>query len=54
MRSIVDRYQAFNPYDRRTVPGSILKIEKINFDEAGRQRELQAWVISAKRSLLGQ
>jgi hypothetical protein len=52
VRSIVDRYRALNPYDRRAVPGSILKVEKVNFDEGGNPRELQAWVISAKRYAL--
>ena len=30
--TIVDRFAALNPYDRAAVPGSILKIEKENFD----------------------
>ena len=32
VQSIVARYEALNPYDPELVPGSILKIEEINYD----------------------
>lgn len=49
---VVERFAALNPYDRRSVPGSILKIEKENFTESGRRRQLWCWAISAKRYVL--
>jgi len=50
---IVARFEKLNPYDRSAVPGSILKIEEINFEPNPReQRELRALVISAKRYAL--
>jgi len=42
---------AVNCYDRRKVSGSILKIEKVNF-ERGKQIELFGYAISAKRYVL--
>jgi hypothetical protein len=50
--AIVARFAALNPYDRRTVPGSILKIEEENFDRQGQRRPLWCWAISAKRYAL--
>jgi hypothetical protein len=57
--AIVARFAALNPYDRATVPGSILKIEKENFErideeriDRGQPRQLHAYVISAKRYAL--
>jgi hypothetical protein len=50
--AIVTRFEALNPYDRSAVRGSILKVEKVNFDEADEQRELLAYVISTKRYAL--
>jgi hypothetical protein len=48
--SIVDRFSALNPYDREIVPGSILKIEDVNFTpETGEQRPIHCFAISAKR-----
>ena len=32
VQGIVDRFESLNPYDRKLVPGSILKIHKINWD----------------------
>jgi hypothetical protein len=48
---IVDRFGALNPYDRDAVPGSVLKVEDVNFDNGGKgpQRQLWAYAISAKR-----
>lgn len=51
VRGIVARFEALSPYDRGAIPGSILKVEEVNFAE-GRQRELFAYVISAKRYAL--
>jgi hypothetical protein len=52
VRKIVERFASLNPYDRRKVPGSILKIEKINFGRHHRQRQLFGFAISAKRYVL--
>jgi hypothetical protein len=50
---IADRFAALNPYDRNAVPGSILKIEKDNYDPAtGKQRQIYCVAISAKRYAL--
>jgi|SRR5882672_451704 len=49
VRSIADRFATLNPYDPDAVPGSILKIEDVNFDSAKNQRQLYGYVISAKR-----
>jgi len=51
--SIMNRFQTLNPYDRKAVPQSILKIEEVNFDpETGKQRPVYAFAISAKRYAL--
>jgi len=49
---IVDKFASLHPYDRHAVPGSILKVEKENFDPMGRRRQLWCWAISAKRYML--
>jgi hypothetical protein len=49
-RLIVDRFETLNPYDKKIVPGSILNVvEEINNDSSGRQRQVYAYGISAKR-----
>jgi hypothetical protein len=49
-RGIVDKFRALNPYNQKVVPGSILNIvEEINYDSAGKQRQLYGYGISAKR-----
>ena len=48
---IVKRFESLNPYDRKTIKGSILKIEDVNYEE-GQQRDLLAYVIAAKRYAL--
>lgn len=48
---IRDRFAALNPYSRDAIPGSVLKIEDVNF-EAGKQRQLYCMAISAKRYAL--
>lgn len=53
MRRIVGKFEKLNPYDPKIVPGSILNIvEEMNFDKAGRQRQLYGYGISAKRYAL--
>lgn len=49
---IRQRFARLNPYDPETVPGSILKLEDANLDEHGREVELFAYSISAKRYAL--
>lgn len=51
VRQIANRFESLNCYDRRKVPGSILKIEKVNFERA-KQIELFGYAISAKRYVL--
>ncbi len=48
---IVAQFARLNPYDQSIIPGSILKVEARNFAN-GRQRQLHAYVISAKRYAL--
>ena len=48
---IAERFDSLNRYDPKKVPGSILKIEKINFD-GRKQIELYGYAISAKRYVL--
>jgi len=48
---IVERFESLNCYDRTKVPGSILKIEKVNFD-GSKQVELFGTVTSSKRYAL--
>jgi len=53
VRGISDSLTSLNPYNRDSVPGSILKIEEDNFDPAtGKQRQLNCVAISAKRYAL--
>ena len=51
--SIVKRFEALNPYNRESIPGSVLKVEDINFDpKTGDQRQIYCYAISAKRYAL--
>lgn len=53
VKEISKEFEALNPYDRRAVPGSILKIEDDNFEpKTGKQREIWCVAISAKRYAL--
>jgi hypothetical protein len=53
IRQIVAKFKALNPYDRKVIPDSVLKIEEDNFDpETGKQRQLHCLAISAKRYAL--
>lgn len=49
---IVERFASLNPYDPSVVSGSILEIEKENFDEAGHRHQLWCLSVSAKRYVL--
>lgn len=50
---IVSRFEPLNPYDRAAVPGSVLEIERENFDTStGDQLEIAAFAIAAKRYAL--
>lgn len=50
---ISQRFEALNPYDRKAVPGSVLKIEDDNRDPRTKaQRQLYCLAISAKRYAL--
>jgi hypothetical protein len=51
VKCIAKRFESLNCYDRKKVPGSILKIEKVNFSN-GNQIELFGYAISAKRYAL--
>jgi hypothetical protein len=47
---IVKLFEQLNPYDRRAVPGSLLKIEDENFDpETGDRRQLFGCFLASKR-----
>jgi hypothetical protein len=50
---IVGKFEALNPYDRKVISGSVLKIEEDNFDpKTKKQRQLYCLAISAKRYAL--
>lgn len=51
VKAIAQRFESLNCYDRKKVPRSILKIEKVNFHN-GNQIELFGYAISAKRYAL--
>lgn len=51
VEKIAQRFTSLNCYNRRKVPGSILKIEKVNFVR-GKQTALFGYAISAKRYVL--
>ena len=52
VRRIVDRFQSLNPYNRKLVKGSILKIHKVNWDGNKNRRQLFGYSIAAKRYAL--
>src|SRR5262249_41420221 len=53
VRRIVDCFRPLTPYDPAIVPGSILNIvENINYDSAGKQRQVYGYGIAAKRYAL--
>lgn len=52
VQSIVDRFENLNPYDRHQVPGSILKVHKLNWDKNKERRQLYGYSIAGKRYTL--
>jgi hypothetical protein len=53
VQKIVKQFEALNPYDRKIIPRSILKIEGDNYNpKTGKQRQLHCWAISSKRYAL--
>ncbi len=52
VQRIVDRFERLNPYNRKLVPGSILKIHKLNWDHSKQRRQLFGYSIAAKRYAL--
>ena len=53
VEDIRDRFKTLNPYDRRAIRGSVLKIEEDNYDPGSKkQRQLYCYAISAKRYAL--
>ena len=52
VQNIVDRFESLNPYNRKIVPGSILKIHKLNWDRNKKCRQLYGYSIAAKRYAL--
>jgi hypothetical protein len=53
VRDISDRFAKLNSYCRDLIPGSVLKIEEVNFDPVLKtQRQLYCFAISAKRYAL--
>jgi hypothetical protein len=53
VQNIANEFKTLNPYNPAIVP-DLLKIEKVNFDSAGHQRQLTGFSISAKRYVLYQ
>jgi len=52
VQHMVDRFVSLNPYDPKFIPGSILKIHKINWDRNKQRRQLFGYSIAAKRYAL--
>jgi hypothetical protein len=52
VQRIVDKFESLNPYDRKLVPGSILKVHKLNWDRNGERRQLFGYSVAAKRYAL--
>src|SRR5579862_5989973 len=52
VKCIVDRFKLLNPYDHKLVPGSILKIHKLNWDSNKQRRQLFGYSVAAKRYAL--
>jgi hypothetical protein len=49
VEEIAARFEPLNPFDRGLLPGSPLRVQRVNFDSAGRQIPLEGHFISAKR-----
>ena len=49
VQEIADRFESLNPYDRKLIDGSILKLHKINWNADKQRRQLFGYSIAAKR-----
>jgi hypothetical protein len=49
VEEIAARFEPLNPFDRKLLPGSPLRVQRVNFDSAARQIPLEGHFISAKR-----
>lgn len=52
VQRIVDRFESLNPYDPKLIPGSILKVHKLNWDRDKKRRQLFGYSVAAKRYAL--
>jgi len=52
VEKIVQTFERLNPYNRKLVPGSILKVHKLNWDQNKQRRQLYFYSIAAKRYAL--
>lgn len=52
VEKVVQRFESLNPYNRKLVPGSILKVHKLNWDSNKERRQLYGYSIAAKRYAL--
>jgi hypothetical protein len=52
VQGIVDRFESLNPYNPKLIPGSILKVHKLNWDRDKQRRQLFGYSIAAKRYAL--
>jgi hypothetical protein len=52
VEEIAARFEALNPFDRTLLPGSPLRVHRVNFDCSGRQILLNGLFIAAKRNSL--
>jgi hypothetical protein len=52
VQRIVDRFESLNPYNKKLVPGSILKTHKLNWSYKKRRRQLFGYSVAAKRYAL--
>src|SRR5262249_51806088 len=52
VEKIVAKFESLNPYNQKLVPGSILKIHKLNWDANKKPRQLYGYSIAAKRYAL--
>src|SRR2546421_11009910 len=49
IHEILAGFEGLNPYNRKSIPGSILEIDDASLNEDGEIRDLWAWSIAAKR-----
>jgi hypothetical protein len=52
VQRIANRFESLNPYNRKLVRGSILKVHKLNWDRYKQRRQLFGYSIAAKRYAL--